>query len=315
MIPSHSFVRKVQAVWLSAWPIWTLLGFAILEAVRVFPAGYARAAVAAPIQLLVPGSLTLGAVFSDRSRPVAMAFACYAVLLGALWSVLVSLGLYAVGVQISAGSTYWGLLMVSAVLAIVAEARLALGQPGRGRRAAHKREAPDAELSEAEAVEAERSAVVKGTRRYAILAVVAGASLLAGASYAYERLPHPAPVGYTWMAWTGPQVKGDIVMGSAGTELRFQIVHHESNTTTFRLSAVWAGAPLRPLAKSLILKIGPNRTFKGTLFVPPLPDGCTYRLVMLLANVRRTSPLTHRPQIWSLDADVHDPTKSSKKCH
>ena len=48
---------------------WTLLVFASLAVVRLLPGGYTRAAVAAPILLMVPGSLTLGAVFNQRRRP------------------------------------------------------------------------------------------------------------------------------------------------------------------------------------------------------------------------------------------------------
>ena len=63
-------------------------------------------------------------------------FVCYAALLGVVWSIFASLALYVDGVLITADSTYWCLLIVSAVLAIVAEARLLLGRPGSGRRAA-----------------------------------------------------------------------------------------------------------------------------------------------------------------------------------
>ena len=302
-------------MWLSVWPIWALVGFVGLEAVRLLPAGYARAAVAAPILLIVPGALTLGTVFSVRRRPQAAVFVCYAILLSALWSVFVSLALYGLSVRISASSTYSGLLVVSVVVAVVAQARLLLGRPGRGRRAARKQETPDPDLSDDEVIHTGTSAVVRGKGRYAVLAVVAGAGLLAGGSYAYEHLPKPAPTGYTWMAWTGPRVNGNITIGSAGTELSFQIVHRQSDTTTFRLSAAWAGVPPRPLAKPLILTIGPNKIFKGRLFVPPLPDGCTYRLVMALTDVRHISPPTHETGTWSINADVRDPVKSSKKCH
>ena len=211
----------VKPLWLSAWPFWTLLVFASLAAVRLLPEGYARAAVAAPILLMVPGSLTLGAVFSQRRRPQGAVFVCYAALLSAIWSAFASLALYARGVLITADSTYWCLLAISAVLAIVAEARLLLGRPGRGRRVARRLEALDPDQSDAEADDAETPA---GCRRaagyYAIVAVVAGVSLLAGGLYAYDHLPHPAPAGYTWMAWTGPPIKGDIAIGSAGTKLQ-----------------------------------------------------------------------------------------------
>jgi hypothetical protein len=302
-------------MWLSAWPIWTLIGFAGLGADRLLPAGYTRAAVAAPVLLLIPGSLTLGAFFSGRRRPQAAVFVCYAILLSALWSIFVSLALYALSVRISASSTYRGLLVVSVVLGVVAQARLLLGRPGRGRRAAYKRETPDPDLSDDEVVLSETSPIVKAKGWYALLAVVAGACLLSGGVFAYEHFSQPVSTGYTLMAWTGPRVNGDIAIGSAGTELSFQIVHRQSGTTTFRLSATWAGVPPRLLAKSLILRIGPNKTFRGRLFVPPLPDGCTYRIVVALTDIRHISPPTRKTGVWFINADVHDPVKSSKKCH
>jgi hypothetical protein len=309
---TYGVLRRFKPLWLSAWPFWTLLVFVSLAAVRLLPGGYIRAAVAAPILLIIPGSLTLGAVFSQRRRPVGVAFVCYAALLSAIWSAFASLALYVGGVLITANSTYWCLLIFSAVLAIVAEVRLLLG-PGRGRRAFRKPETLDSDLSDAEAGDTETSAA-KGGGYYALVAVVVGVSLLAGGLYVYDHLSHPAPTGYTWMAWTGAPINGDIAVGSVGKELRFEIVHHQSETTTFRLSAVWLGSPPRPMAKALTLSIHPNQTFRGALFVPPLPDGCTYRIVVALTSGQQIDPLTQKPQTWTINADVHDPGKSLKKC-
>ena len=47
------------------------------------------------------------------------------------------------------------------------------------------------------------------------------------------------------MAWTGPRVAGPIKVSSSGADLHFQIVHRESATTTFRVTATWAGTPPR----------------------------------------------------------------------
>jgi hypothetical protein len=77
---------------------------------------------------------------------------------------------------------------------------------------------------------------------------------------------------------------------------------------------VWLGSPSRPLAKTLTLNIGPDRTLHAALFVPPLPDGCTYRIEVVLTSTRQIDPLTKKPKTWSIDADVHDPSKSLKKC-
>ncbi len=313
MTASHSVPRLFKALWLSAWPLWALFVFASLAATRLLPAGYARAAVAAPILLFVPGALTLGAVFSQRRRPQGAAFLSCAALLSVVWAALASVALYVGGVLITADSTFWSLFTTSAALAVVAEARLLVG-PGSGRRAYSKREILDLDLSEAEINEAETPAVAKRSAYYAILAAVAGASLLAGGLYAYAHSPRPAPAGYAFIAWTGPPITGDIPVGVAGTKLHFQIAHRESDTTTFRLSATWMGTPSRPLAKSITLSIGPHKTFRGALFVPSLPDGCTYRIALDLTAPGLTNPLTKKPQTWSINADVHDPNKSSRSC-
>jgi hypothetical protein len=313
-VTSNSRVpRGLKPLWLSAWPLLALVVFTCLAAVHLLPEESARALIAAPILLVVPGSLTLGAVFNQRRRPQGMAFVCYAALLSMIWSAFASLSLYVLGVLITAHSTFLCLLMISAVLAIVAEARLLFDRPGRGRRATRKPETLGPDLSDAEVEDAEAPASAGGGY-YAIVAGIAGVALLAGGLYAYDHLPHPALTGYTFMAWTGPPITGAIVVGSTGTRLHFQIVHHQSVTTSFRLSADWSGTPPRPLAKSLTFTIGPNRTFQGTLFVPPLPNGCTYRIVLSLTAIRHVNSLAKNPQLWSLNADVHDPAMSHETC-
>lgn len=308
-------LRRLKLVWLSAWPIWSLLVFASLTALRSLPGGYTRASVAAPILLLVPGSLTLGAVFGQYRRPQGAAFICYAALLSVVWSVFASLALYVSHTPITAVTSYWCLLIFSGVLAVVAQARLVLGT-GAGRRVARRPGTLDPDLSEAEAREAEVStAAARGTGYNTILAVVAGVSLLAGGLYAFDHHSHPAPVSYTWLAWTGSPIKGNIAINSRGSTLGFQIVHHQSGTTTFRLNAEWLGSPSRQLAKPVTLNIGPDQTFHGALFVPSPPDGCIYRIVVALTAARQIDPLTNKPQSWSINADVRDPSKSSKKCN
>jgi hypothetical protein len=310
----NGFLRWLKSVWLSAWPLCALILLMSLVAVRFLPAGYVRAAVAGPILLMVPGSLTLGALFGEGRRPQGALFAGFAALLGAIWSAFASLALYVVHVLITADSTYWCLLIVSAPLAIVAEGRLLLGRQGQGRRVSRKPGPTDPDLSDAEAEDAAMPAVVRGASYYSAVAVVAGVSLLAGGLYAYDHLPHPSPVGYTWLAWTGPQIKGDVLAGAHGTELHFQIVHHQSGTTAFRLSALWQGTRSQPLASPVTVSIGPNRTFQGALDVPPLPDGCTYRIVVALTAARQVDPLTKKPPTWSINADIRDPRKSARTC-
>jgi hypothetical protein len=241
-------------------------------------------------------------------------FFCYATLLSVLCSAFAALMLYAAGALITAGSVYLCLLAVSSALAVAAEARLLIGRPGKGRRAARSRESLTSDQSDAETDDAEAPAHTAGSGYQSIVALVTGISLLAGGLYLYDHLSHPAQAGYTWMAWTGPPITGDIVVGSKGANLSFQIVHRQPNPATFRLAATWLGTPSRPLSKSLNFSIGPNRTFRGSLFVPPLPNGCTYRVMITLTAAQQIDPLTRSPQIWSINADVYDPRKSSRKC-
>jgi hypothetical protein len=312
--PGPGPLGRLKLAWLSAWPLWALVVFAGLPAVRLLPAGYSRAAVAAPVLFMMPGSLTLGAAFGPRHRPQGMAFVCLAALLGAIWTVFASLALYSRGVLITAGSTYWCLLAVSAVLAVVAEARLLAGRQGRGRRVAAERRGRHPGQPEAAAGGDQTPVTAMAGGYHAVLAIMAGATLLCGGLYVYDHLPRPAPVGYTWIAWTGPQINGAIAVGSDGRKLPFEVVHHQSDTAAFQLSAAWMGTPSQPMAKPMTLSIGPNQTFRGDLFVPPLPDGCTYRVVVALTATRQIDPLTKKPQTWSINADVHDPAKPLAAC-
>ena len=305
--------RRLKSAWLSAWPIWSFVMFGSLAAVHLLPGGYIRTVLAAPILLLVPGALTLGAVLGSRS-PRGVVFVCYSALLGAVWSIFASLALYVDGLLITAVSTYWCLLIFSALLAIAAEARLLLGRPGSGRRVAGHPDSREADLSHTEVYDPETPAVAKRGGYQALLALAAGATLLSAGLYTYDHLPRPAPTGYTWIAWTGPQVKNGVAVGLPGTKLAFRIVHHQPDTTNFRLSAAWLGARTQPLAKALAFRIGPGKTFQGALVVPSIPNGCTYRIVVTLTAIQQIDPMNKKPETWSINADVHDSSKSMKTC-
>jgi hypothetical protein len=300
-------LQQARSWWLAAWPCWALLIFASLAAVRFLPEGYARTIVAAPILLLVPGSLTLEAVFGER-RPRGTAFVCFAALLSVICSAFASLAIYAIKVLITAGSTYWCLLIVTAVLAALAQTRLT-----RSHRTARGYVITDPGRPVAGADAAGTSAATGRSGYYAIAAVAAGLILLGGGAYAMEHVSHPAPAGYTWMAWTGKRIEGPIPIGSAGTKLPFQIVHRQSYATTFQLRATWLGTRSRLLARPVTLSIGPNRTVRGALFVPPLHNGCTYRIVLALTS-RQIDPLTQKRQEWSINANVRAPGKSMRAC-
>src|SRR5689334_9932566 len=169
--------------------------------------------------------------------------------------------MYADGELITVKSTYWCLLTVSAALAIVAEMRLLLGRPGKGRRVVRKLEVRNPDQPDLAAVDAEVLTAARGSGYYSFIAVVAGVSLITGGLYAYDHLPHPAPAGYTWIAWTGPPINGNIAISSVGTKLNFQIIHHQSDSANFRLSAAWLGRTSTPLTKPLSFSIGPDQTF------------------------------------------------------
>jgi hypothetical protein len=303
MTRGDAITRRVKQLW----PLWTLLIFAGLAVLRPLPAGY-RAAAAGPILFLVPGSLSLGAAFGARSRPRGAVFVCLAALLGVAWAVFASLALYALNIRITADSTYRCLLLVVAVLAIVAQARLLLERPSKGRRAVRRLEPIDPDLSETE-IRAVRTPAVANRAPYSSVAAVAvGISLLASGMYAYDHLSNPASSGYTLIAWEGLPIGGDISV-SGSTELHFEIAHRQSGGTTFRLAAEWLGSAAHPLAKPLTFSMGPDQTFQGTLYVPALPTGCIhriYRVVVTLTAPRQTDPLTKKPQTWSIDADLQD---------
>jgi hypothetical protein len=310
----YNVLRRCQIVWLSAWPLWALVVLVSLAPLRMLQTGYVRTALATPILLIVPGSITLGAFFRQRHRPQGMTFICYAILLSVAWSITVSLILYVCGVLITVTSTYWCFVTCSALLAIVAETRLLLDRKGKGRRIKEEPQSIDPDQSQAEANDVDTPGWARTEVWFAILAMILGTTLLGGGLYIYDHSQHPTPAGYTTIDWTGSRIDGDVAVGPTGSKLSFEIVHHQSNTATFRLSAAWLGTPSRPLVKPLILTIGPNQTFKGSLFVPPLPDGCPYRIVLSLDATRHIDPLTKKRQIWSIDANVHDPSKSLETC-
>lgn len=309
--------HRTRDLWLSAWPLWAVLIFAMLDATRLLPGGPGRAVLAAPVLLTVPGSLTLGAVFSRRRRPAGLAFASYTLLLSVIWTVFASLALYMAGILISAVHLYWCLLLISVVLAVAAGVRLVLDWPGRGRRVAARLEEADPDLSGAEVRAAEAPPAQAGALHVAVAAMV-GAGLLGGGVYAYEHHRGPAPPGYTWLAWTGRQAAGDtgdISLPSRGGQLPFEIVHHQTGTTSFKLTATWLGRASRLLAQPVTFTIGPDQTFHGSLSVPALPDRCTYRLQLVLtATDHQIDPLTKGPPTWTINADVDQPGQTPGNC-
>jgi hypothetical protein len=332
---SQPALRSVRRLTTSArrlaWPWWMLLLLACLPVTQLLPAGYARAVVAAPVLLTAPGSVTLAVAFRRQRRPSEVAFICWAVLLSVAWLAFASLALSVVHIKITTISLYLCLLIITAAMAAAARRRMrgprSAGWPavpyfpdtGDPARPAHPADPYLAEpwagqaLPPRETGPAARPATAGGIR-YALVAAVAGLALLAGAAYARDHLPHPAPVGYTWLAWTGPQVKGVLPIGADGRTIPFQVVHHERGTVTFQLTADWQGSPQRVLAGPQTFTVGPERTFRGTLFVPPLPNGCVYRVVLTLSRLNPAGSASAKPQTWSINADVRTPGKPLRRC-
>jgi hypothetical protein len=315
VIGRRGFTSRGKSTRPSFWPLYAMLALVLFGVAQFLPAGYARAVLAAPTLILVPGSLTLGAVFGERSRPRGVAFFYYATLLGVICTVLVSLGLYLVDIRITPTSTYLGVLVLSAVLAAGTGARMWLEQTGDGRRVARPIPSVTSDVSDVEIEAAQRkTASRRRGKPYVLVALIWGTCLLAGAVVAYDHLPHPASPGYTYIAWTGGKNYQDVGVGSTGAELNFQIVNQQPSRDLYKLTAEWLSSPPRQLAAPMNLVLPVGQTFHGSLSVPPLPNGCTYRIVVELTAAGQINHVTGKPQTWSIDADVQDPSKPAKPC-
>ena len=152
----------------------------------------------------------------------------------------------------------------------------------------------------------------KATALHTMGAIIAGAGLL-GSGLVRIRSQLRTRLRSVTRGWHGRARRSPALSPSA--QLGRTCISRSCTTrrisAAFRLSAVWLSSPPEALAKSLTLSIGPNQTFHGTLFIPPLPDGCTYRIVVTLTPVQRAG----QPQSWTLNADVHDPHEPLKTCN
>jgi hypothetical protein len=282
--------RQPRFSWPQTWPGYLLVLFAAVGLAPMLPAGVARACVALPIMLSVPGALALGALRPRRSFD-AVAFGALAIVLSVIMLAFAALALNAAQVRITAASVYACLLFVCALLA--ATAQLRLRRLGRG-------SGPETVLDVLTPPAEDPGRRRGSATRYAVAAVAAGGLLLAGAVYAYAEAPHPAPAGYTWLAWAGPQADGVIAVGPSGLTLPFQIRHEQSAAAMFRLTADWTvGGRQRPIAEPVTVRAGADKTVRGELTVPQPPGGCAYRLVVSLTELGTT-----RAQSWTINADV-----------
>jgi hypothetical protein len=283
--------RRAGAWWRTVWPCWLLLIFAGLAVARALPAGPERAVIVAPILLFVPGALALGALLAGQWLRGAW-FGCLAAVLSMIWAAFASLALYLLSVPITAESTYSCLLLICTLLAAVAQFRLT------------KIDAPAASAEDIRETNA-------WTRiGYPLAAIAGGGALLAGGTYTYLHVPHPAPVGYTWLAWSGKKVAGVVPVGGAGITMPFEIEHQQPDAAAFQLTAVWTGTGQQhALAKPVTFHIGPDNTMRGVLAIPPPPGGCTYRLLVTLTELGQP-----HPQSWSINADVRHQAQRQRAC-
>jgi hypothetical protein len=310
MTATHGYVSRLTPLWVSAWPVWAVVLFAALVTTRDLPAGYARAVIALPILLLVPGALTVCALFGPKGRPRGTTFLGYAAMLSLVWLCFASLALYILHILITAGSTYSALLVVCAVLATVAEARLL-----------RERETADSPVIATSGSMGGRPGSAGNPRPaaktppYAVAAaVVAGFGLLCGGVYFYDRLPHPVPGDYTQLAWTRISDQSTVAVGPSGVRVSFKVTSQEPTPTHFRLSSEWEGMPARPLSKPVTFTLDPNKTLTGMLLVPPPADQCTYRIVLTLVAVGERDPLTAHQPTSTISANVHKLDKSGRAC-
>jgi hypothetical protein len=291
--------------WQRAWPGYLLALFAALALAPAVPAGLARAAVTVPILLSVPGALLLGALlaFGGQARRSfdAVGFGCLAAVLSAVMLAFAALVLNAAQVRITAVSVYACLLVPCAMLAAVV--RLRLGRPGPG--------GDEAAVMGILALPAQDAGRRRGSAvRYAVAALAACGVLLGGAAYGYAKGPRPSPVGYTWLAWTGPRIDGVISVGRSGRTLPFVIRHEQSAAAEFRLTADWTGdGRQHQLAVPVTVRVGADKTVSGRLAIPQPPGGCAYRLVVSLTEIGAA-----HAQTWTINADVRRSSPGSAGC-
>jgi hypothetical protein len=289
----------VRYPWSGAWPCYLLAAFAALALTAAVPGGPARAVLAVPVLLGVPGALTLGAVQARRSVD-GTAFGALAVMLSALWLAFATLILTVFKVRISGVSVYICLLPVCCLLAAAAQRRLR--RPACERAVLpHERAVPPAgEPADVLSVPAETGASASRGAWYAVGGVLAGVALLGGGALAYTSAPHPPPVGYTWLAWSGAQVNGVIAVGAQGIALPFEITREEPGASEYRLTASWTGGGTAyALAAPRTLRIGGDKIVRGTLSIQRPPGACAYRIVVTLTELGAA-----HPRSWSINAGV-----------
>ena len=281
--PGHG--SRLRYRWSDAWPCYLLAAFSALALTAVVPGGPARAVLALPVLLGVPGALTLGAAHARRSVDAA-AFGALAVVLSALWLAFATLILTLFQVRIGGVSVYLCLLLVCCGLTAAAQRQLRRRAAGEGAMPAGRGRQPDVL-----GVPDEIGASPKRGAWFAVGGVLAGAALLGGGALAYTSAPHPAPVAYTWLAWSGAKANGVITVGAKGITLPFEITHQAPGSTVYRLTASWTGGgKAHALAAPRSLRVDGDRIVAATLSIPQPPGGCAYRVVVTLTELGTVHP-------------------------
>ena len=280
---------RLRYRWPDAWPCYLLAAFAALALTALVPGGPARAVLAVPVLLGVPGALTLGAAQARRSVD-ATAFGALAVMLSALWLAFATLILTVGKVRISGASVYVCLLLVCCALTAAAQRQLRRRPPAE----------PAVLPADVLSVPDETGAAPKRGAWYAVGGVLAGTALLAGGALAYASAPHPAPAGYTWLAWSGAKANGVIAVGAQGITLPFEVTHQVPGPTEYRLAATWTGdGQAHVLAAPRTLRVSGDKTVRATLSIPQPPGACAYRIVLTLTELGPA-----HPRSWSINAGV-----------
>jgi hypothetical protein len=284
---------RLRYRWPGAWPWHLLAAFAALAFTTVVPGGPARAILAVPVLLGVPGALTLGAA-QARRRVDAVAFCALSVVLSGLWLAFAALILTVFHVRVSGVSAYVCLLLICCVLAAGASRQLRRRAAGGGGIQA------GGEPADVLCVPDEAGVSPKRGAWYAAGGALAGAALLGGGALAYVSAPHQAPAGYTWLAWSGAKATGVIAVGAGGIALPFEITHAEPGAAEYRLTASWTGGgKAHALAPPRTVRVAGDKTITATLSIPQPPGGCAYRVVVTLTELG-----TARPHSWSINAGV-----------
>ncbi len=179
------------------------------------------------------------------------------VLVGLLTLPAVALLLHVAGVRIGRNPVLLALLAVCAVGGTLAEVR------------GPRRDAPGRPVG-----------VWVGAGIASVLAIGVGVAAVTW----YDRLPRPAPPGYTSVALAGwaAKVTGPVSVPAQGLDVPLRIERRDSRPGDFQLTVDVGDRPAGPAVP--VARLGAAGR-DVTVRVPPPPDGCLYRVVLRLRPV------------------------------